>query len=488
MLAHCLALIDAAGPACVAVKPQLACFERLGFPGWLALEATVAHARAQGLLVIADAKRGDIASTAPPTRRPCSAGSRRRSGRRRASAPTPSRSTRCSAATRSRRSSTRAARDGAGLFVLVRTSNPGAADLFDAELAAGGPLWERIAGLVDEVGTPGRGIGPRGGRRGHRRDRAAAPRADARADAARTVPAARHRRAGRRASRTSRPRSARAAPPASSARRARSPTRTRRRAPSPPTPRAPRPSGCASRPGRSPEPARIRPDGGYHRCRWPDAAPRAFSRRSRWWPSRWPCSSSSRARPRTTRGRLARRTPGSRRRRPPRRPARRRSAGHRADLHGQDRRHAVGHRGEGRRPAATDPRAQPGSRPADADAGHGDQAALMRIRVASLIAALLAVLAFAPAAQAAAPDRRELSAPSAILIEASTGDVALRARGRQAPPDRLDDEADDRAAHDGAREAVRHGPGVELHRRADRVQAEPAARASSCRSPTCCAA
>ena len=48
VLGHCLALIDAAGPACVAVKPQLACFERLGFPGWLALEAVVAHARAAG--------------------------------------------------------------------------------------------------------------------------------------------------------------------------------------------------------------------------------------------------------------------------------------------------------------------------------------------------------------------------------------------------------------------------------------------------------
>ena len=35
--AHCLALIDAAGPACVAVKPQLACFERLGAPGREAL-------------------------------------------------------------------------------------------------------------------------------------------------------------------------------------------------------------------------------------------------------------------------------------------------------------------------------------------------------------------------------------------------------------------------------------------------------------------
>ena len=44
---------------------------------------------------------------------------------------------------------------GAGVFVLVRTSNPGAADLFDAELAAGGPLWERIAGVVAAAGTPG---------------------------------------------------------------------------------------------------------------------------------------------------------------------------------------------------------------------------------------------------------------------------------------------------------------------------------------------
>ena len=64
MLAHCRALIDAAGPACVAVKPQLACFERLGSAGWLALEAACAHARAAGLLVLADGKRGDVPVTA----------------------------------------------------------------------------------------------------------------------------------------------------------------------------------------------------------------------------------------------------------------------------------------------------------------------------------------------------------------------------------------------------------------------------------------
>ena len=50
--------------ACVAVKPQLACFERLGAPGWLALEHVCDHARERGLLVLADGKRGDVPVTA----------------------------------------------------------------------------------------------------------------------------------------------------------------------------------------------------------------------------------------------------------------------------------------------------------------------------------------------------------------------------------------------------------------------------------------
>jgi len=64
VLAHCRALIDRAGPACVAVKPQLACFERLGAPGWAALERVCAAARDAGLLVVADGKRGDVPVTA----------------------------------------------------------------------------------------------------------------------------------------------------------------------------------------------------------------------------------------------------------------------------------------------------------------------------------------------------------------------------------------------------------------------------------------
>jgi orotidine-5'-phosphate decarboxylase len=155
VLAHCLGLVDAAGPACVAVKPQLACFERLGFPGWLALEATVAHARDQGLLVIADAKRGDFPGSARAYEQAVFGGIATPYGE--------SHGLGADAVTQNPLlgrdalapfvEGARAA--GAGVFVLVRTSNPGAADLFDAELAAGGPLWERIAGLVEASGTPG---------------------------------------------------------------------------------------------------------------------------------------------------------------------------------------------------------------------------------------------------------------------------------------------------------------------------------------------
>jgi orotidine-5'-phosphate decarboxylase len=49
----------------------------------------------------------------------------------------------------------RAAR--AGVLVLVRTSNPGAADVLDLELAGGGAVWERLAGLVHDLGHAGVG-------------------------------------------------------------------------------------------------------------------------------------------------------------------------------------------------------------------------------------------------------------------------------------------------------------------------------------------
>src|SRR3954463_11867826 len=61
----CRGLIDAAAPVGVAVKPQLAFFETLGHHGMRAFEDACAYAREAGLLVIADAKRGDIGSPPP---------------------------------------------------------------------------------------------------------------------------------------------------------------------------------------------------------------------------------------------------------------------------------------------------------------------------------------------------------------------------------------------------------------------------------------
>src|SRR5215218_9774352 len=60
----CRGLVDAVAPYVVAVKPQVAFFEALGSDGLRALEDTCAYARSAGLQIIADAKRGDIGSTA----------------------------------------------------------------------------------------------------------------------------------------------------------------------------------------------------------------------------------------------------------------------------------------------------------------------------------------------------------------------------------------------------------------------------------------
>lgn len=58
-----LRCVDAAAGRLAMVKPQVGFFERFGSAGFLALEEILTEARAAGLLVIADAKRGDIGST-----------------------------------------------------------------------------------------------------------------------------------------------------------------------------------------------------------------------------------------------------------------------------------------------------------------------------------------------------------------------------------------------------------------------------------------
>lgn len=58
------ALIDATYDIIPAVKPQIAFYEMFGIPGMLAFKETCEYAKKKGMVVIVDAKRGDIGSTA----------------------------------------------------------------------------------------------------------------------------------------------------------------------------------------------------------------------------------------------------------------------------------------------------------------------------------------------------------------------------------------------------------------------------------------
>ena len=156
--AHCRLLLEAAGEQCVAVKPQVACFERLGAPGWAALGEVVGDARDRGLLVIADAKRGDIDISARAYGQAFFGGIERSPF-----GPLPGLGVDLLTASpllgrdslAALLGEARAA--GGGLLVLVRTSNPGAADVQDRRLSDGGAVSDALARLVDELGADGVG-------------------------------------------------------------------------------------------------------------------------------------------------------------------------------------------------------------------------------------------------------------------------------------------------------------------------------------------
>lgn len=118
------------------VKPQVAFFERLGWQGMRALQTVSAAARDAGLIVLMDAKRGDIGSTAEGYASAYLA----------ADAPFA-----CDALTVNPYMGLdtlephvlAAEANGKGVIVLARTSNPGASD-FQARSLEGAPLYERV--------------------------------------------------------------------------------------------------------------------------------------------------------------------------------------------------------------------------------------------------------------------------------------------------------------------------------------------------------
>jgi orotidine-5'-phosphate decarboxylase len=147
LVRFCCDIVDAVAPFAVAIKPQSAFFEAHGSEGVRAGEQVCAYARAAGLLVIADAKRGDIGSTArayaaafvePRGDAPPLADAMTVNPYLGRDALEPFLDA--------------ARREGAGIFCLVKTSNPGSADLQDVALTDGRRLWEHVAELVRELG------------------------------------------------------------------------------------------------------------------------------------------------------------------------------------------------------------------------------------------------------------------------------------------------------------------------------------------------
>ncbi|MEO0881650.1 MAG: orotidine-5'-phosphate decarboxylase [Pseudomonadota bacterium] len=130
------AVVAAAAGRVAAVKPQIGLFERHGPDGMRALQQISEAARAAGLIVIADAKRGDIGSTAEGYA---------------AAYLDPGAPFEADAVTVNPYMGidtlepfiSRAVTHNKGVIVLARTSNPGSAD-FQVRSLDGAPLYARV--------------------------------------------------------------------------------------------------------------------------------------------------------------------------------------------------------------------------------------------------------------------------------------------------------------------------------------------------------
>jgi orotidine-5'-phosphate decarboxylase len=148
-------IIDVVAPYVAAVKPQIAFFEDCGPAGMAAAKRVMRHARDAGLIVIADAKRGDIGSTAEAYASAWLAGSDPDA------APYPSDALTVSpylgADTLTPFVDAATAR-GAGIYVLVRTSNPGSGS-FQSLVVGEKSVCHHVAAEVERLSQSTRGSG-----------------------------------------------------------------------------------------------------------------------------------------------------------------------------------------------------------------------------------------------------------------------------------------------------------------------------------------
>ncbi len=146
-------LIDAVCQVIPAIKPQFAYYEMYGIHGLETLYKTIDYAKSKGMLVIADAKRNDIGTTAE-------AYARAIIGKTTLSDNSVQAMTGADAVTVNaylgidgiKPFIDTARENAAGLFVLVRTSNPSAGDFQDLSMEDGMPLYEKVAEKVSEWG------------------------------------------------------------------------------------------------------------------------------------------------------------------------------------------------------------------------------------------------------------------------------------------------------------------------------------------------
>jgi orotidine-5'-phosphate decarboxylase len=144
----CLRIIDVVAPLVPAVKPQAAFFEEWGPPGCAALARVIRRARDAGLIVICDAKRGDIGTTAEAYARAYLAGEDPDAAPFAADALTVNPYLGKDTLEPFVRQSVRT---GAGIYVLVRTSNPGAATFQNLTGASGLPVYREVAAVVEQL-------------------------------------------------------------------------------------------------------------------------------------------------------------------------------------------------------------------------------------------------------------------------------------------------------------------------------------------------
>jgi orotidine-5'-phosphate decarboxylase len=140
----CNGVCDVVAPLVPVVKVQAAFFEELGPPGMTAMGQVIGHAREQGLLVIVDGKRNDIGSTAE-------AYARAYLGREESAWGADALTVSPYLGDDSLQPFIDIAiARGAGVFVLVKTSNPGGRMLQDLQ-TDGGMLYQRVAAGVEEL-------------------------------------------------------------------------------------------------------------------------------------------------------------------------------------------------------------------------------------------------------------------------------------------------------------------------------------------------